>query len=109
MTSRNWRTPMVVLVCACIILCVTFGVRAGFGLFLGPMSQEYQWGRGVFSFSVALQNLAWGVLGALAGGLADRYGTGRVIAGALVCYVLGLIGMALVSSPLAMHFNSGLL
>jgi MFS family permease len=107
MTGRNWRTPTVVLACACTILCVTFGVRAGFGLFLGPMSQEYGWGRGVFSFSVALQQLAWGALGALAGGLADRYGAGRVVAGALVCYVVGLIGMGLVNSPLAMHFYSG--
>jgi MFS family permease len=109
MENRSWRTPLVVLVCGCIIMCISFGVRAGFGLFLQPMSLEYGWGREVFSFSIALQNLAWGALGAVAGGFADRFGPGRVIAGAAVCYVLGLLGMATISSPLGMHINSGLL
>jgi MFS family permease len=109
MENRNWRTPLVVLVCGCLIMCISFGVRAGFGLFLQPMSLEYGWGREVFSFSIALQNLAWGALGAVAGGFADRYGPGRVVAGAAVCYVLGLLGMATISSPLGMHINSGLL
>jgi len=98
-----------VLIAGCLILCIGFGVRAGFGLFLQPMALEYGWGRQVFSLSIAIQNLAWGALGAVAGGFADRYGAGRVIAGAGVAYVLGLIGMSLVETPLGMHVNSGLL
>ncbi|HLS87683.1 MAG TPA: MFS transporter [Burkholderiales bacterium] len=109
MANQAWRTPLVVLVCGCLIMCISFGVRAGFGLFLQPMSLEYGWGREVFSFSIALQNLAWGALGAVAGGFADRYGPGRVVAGAAVCYVLGLAGMASIGTPLGMHINSGLL
>jgi len=103
------RTPALVLACGCIIMTITFGVRAGFGLFLQPMSMEYGWGREVFSLAMALQNLAWGVLGAVAGGVADRYGPGRVIAGAALCYILGLIGMSVISSPIGMYLNSGLL
>src|SRR5258708_19450337 len=98
-----------VLACGCVIMTITFGVRAGFGLFLQPMSLEYGWGREVFSLSMALQNLAWGALGAVAGGMADRYGPGRVFAGAAVCYILGLIGMAVITSPLGIYVNSGLL
>src|SRR3954451_22977434 len=109
MNLQAWRTPAMVLACGCIIMTITFGVRAGFGLFLQPMSLEYGWGREVFSLSMALQNLAWGALRAVMGGLADRYGSGRVIAGAGVCYVLGLIGMSGIASPLGMHLNSGLL
>lgn len=108
-TNSAWRTPIAVLACGCIVMCVTFGVRAGFGLFLQPMSLEYGWGRGVFSLAMALQNLAWGALGAVMGGLADRYGSGRVILAALVCYILGLIGMSVITSPIGMHLNSGLL
>jgi MFS family permease len=103
------RTPALVLACGCIIMTITFGVRAGFGLFLQPMSLEYGWGREVFSLSMALQNLAWGALGAVAGGVADRFGPGRVIVGAAVCYALGLIGMSLITSPLGMYINCGLL
>ena len=109
MTAKNWRTPAVVLVCGCIVMCVTFGVRAGFGLFLQPMSLEYGWGRGVFSLAMALQNLAWGALGAVMGGFADRYGSGRVVLAGLVCYILGLIGMSVISAPVGMYLNAGLL
>src|SRR5258706_8277150 len=109
MTTRGWRTPAMVLACGCIIMTITFGVRAGFGLFLRPMSLEYGWGREVFSLSMVLQNLAWGALGAVAGGVADRYGPGRVIAGAAVCYMLGLIGMSVITSPVGMYLNCGLL
>jgi MFS family permease len=109
MQSASWRTPLVVLICGCLIMTISFGIRAGFGLFLQPISLEYGWGREVFSFSIALQNLMWGALGALAGGLADRYGPGRVVAGGAICYMLGLIGMAYIATPLLMHLNCGLL
>ena len=109
MNTQSWRTPALVLACGCIIMTITFGVRAGFGLFLQPMSMEYGWGREVFSLSMALQNLAWGALGAVAGGVADRYGPGRVLAGAALCYILGLIGMSVISSPIGMYLNCGLL
>jgi MFS family permease len=107
--ERSWRTPLVVLACGCLIMTISFGIRAGFGLFLQPMALEYGWGREVFSFSIALQNLMWGALGAVAGGFADRYGPGRVIAGGAICYMLGLIGLAYIATPLLMHLNCALL
>ncbi|HYG54112.1 MAG TPA: MFS transporter [Burkholderiales bacterium] len=108
MHNASWRTPLVVLVCGCLIMLISFGIRAGFGLFLQPMSLEYGWGREVFSFSIALQNLMWGALGAFAGGFADRYGPGRVIAIGAICYVLGLIGMSFINVPWLMHLNAGM-
>ena len=100
---------MIVLACGAIIMCISFGIRAGFGLFLQPMSLEYGWGREVFSFSIALQNLMWGALGAFAGAFADRYGPGRVVAAGAICYILGLIGLAYIATPWLMHLNAGLL
>ena len=101
MQNASWRTPLVVLVCGCLIMTISFGIRAGFGLFLQPMSLEYGWGREVFSISIALQNLMWGALGAVAGGFADRYGPGRVVAIGAVCYILGLIGLAYIDDAVA--------
>ena len=109
MSLKRLRTPMIVLVCGCVIMCISFGIRAGFGLFMQPISLEHGWGREVFSFSIALQNLMWGVLGALAGGFADRYGPGRVLAIGAICYILGLIGLAVIDVPWLLHLNSGLL
>jgi len=84
-------------------------VRAGMGLYLQPLSLEYGWGREIFSFAMALQNLIWGALGAFAGGFADRYGAGRVVALAGLFYVLGLFGMAVVDTPALMYVSSGFL
>lgn len=101
--------PTVILSCGAIILCLSFGARAGMGLYLQPLSLEYGWGREIFSFAMALQNLIWGALGPFAGGLADRFGAARVVALAGVTYVLGLIGMAVFDTPLLMYVNSGFL
>jgi MFS family permease len=102
-------SPNVILACGAVILCLSFGARAGMGLYLQPLSLEYGWGRQIFSFAIAIQNLAWGALGAFAGGLADRYGAGRVVAGAGVAYVLGLVTMSIVDTPILMYVSSGFL
>jgi hypothetical protein len=58
--AASWRTPTVVLVCGTIILTLALGVRQTFGLFLQPMSAELGWGRGPYSFTLALSKLIWG-------------------------------------------------
>lgn len=109
MSLRPFRNPTVVLVAGCLILCIGFGVRSGFGLFLQPISLENGWGREVFSFAMAIQNLVWGALAPFAGGVADRHGAGRVIAFCGLLYVLGLVMMAFTETPLALHLGSGFL
>src|SRR3990172_5231974 len=109
MRADKLRNPLMVLIACCLILCIGFGVRAGLGLFLQPMSLENHWGRETFSFAMAIQNLVWGALGPFAGGIADRYGNGRVVAFCGLMYVLGLVAMAFTSTPLALHLGSGFL
>ena len=41
---RTWRTPMIILAAGCMIGLIQFGARAGFGLWLDPMSKELGWG-----------------------------------------------------------------
>ena len=106
MNLKNLRTPAMVLACGCVIMCISFGIRAGFGLFMQPLSLEHGWGREVFSLSIALQNLMWGLLGAVAGGFADRFGPGRVVACGAISYILGLIGLATIDTPWLLHLNS---
>jgi len=109
MKLASLRSPASVLIAGSIILCIGFGVRSSFGLFLQPMSLENGWGRETFSIAMAIQNLIWGLLGPFAGGIADRYGAGRVVALCGVAYVLGLIAMAFADTPLALHVGSGVL
>jgi MFS family permease len=109
MKVSSWRNPSTVLAAACLILCIGFGVRSGFGLFLQPMSLENGWGRQTFSFAMAIQNLLWGVFGPFAGGIADRYGAGRVVVLCGIAYVAGLVVMAFTETALALHVGSGFL
>jgi len=105
----DWRTPSVVLACGGMILMLALGTRQGFGLFLVPMSVDLGWGREVFSFAIALQNLVWGFAMPFAGAVADRYGAGRVLAVGGLAYGLGLAAMAQSTSALAFDFAAGLL
>ena len=57
---------------------MSFGPRSSLGFFLTPISAANHWGRDVFAFALALQNLLWGIGQPLAGMIADRFGAGRV-------------------------------
>jgi MFS family permease len=105
----GWRTPMVVLICGCVISTVTFGPRSSLGFFLTPMSQANHWDREVFSFAFAIQNLLWGIGQPFAGGIADRFGANRVIMLGAAMYVLGLALMAHATSPIALDLSAGVL
>lgn len=86
-TSRMWM----VIACTATIMTIAMGLRAGFGLFVKPISAEFGVGRELFSFAVAVQNLIWGAASPFFGALADRHGAARVgVVGALL-YVAGLI------------------
>jgi len=107
--ARTWRTPMIILIFSTIVMMVSFGTRSGFGLFLQPISSDLGWGREVFAFSVAIQNLFWGLSQPIAGGIADKYGSGRVIAGCTVILALGLYLMSHASTPGEMTLTAGIL
>jgi len=104
-----WRKSFWLITGAALILFLALGIRHGFGLFLTPMSQELGWGREVFAFAMALQNLAWGVAQPFAGALADRYGARRtVIVGGLL-YTVGLVLMGYADTALSLSLSAGLL
>jgi len=108
-TSVGWRTPAVVVACGCLIAMISFGPRSSLGFFLTPLSQANHWGRDVFAFAVAVQNLLWGIGQPFAGGIADRFGTNRVLCVGAVFYALGLVIMAHSSTPEELSLSAGVL
>src|ERR1700743_3352134 len=90
-SAATWRTPLVIIVCGCLISMLTFGPRSTFGFFMQPMSREFSWGRDVFGLAVAIQNLLWGIGQPIAGAIADRFGTVRVLSAGALLYAAGLI------------------
>ncbi|SHN00882.1 MFS transporter [Phytopseudomonas punonensis] len=107
--SSLQRTGICLMVGASLILALSLGTRHGFGLFLSPMSADFGWGRGVFAFAIALQNLIWGIAQPFTGALADRFGAQRAIIVGGVLYAAGLVLMGLADSPLSLSLSAGLL
>ena len=105
----GWRTPLVVIVCGCVIAMVSFGPRSSLGFFLTPLSSANGWGREVFAFAVAIQNLLWGIGQPFAGAVADRFGTNRVLIAGSLFYAAGLALMAMSTSPGMITLSAGVL
>ncbi len=80
-----------VLFCGAMIVTMSMGIRHGFGLWLQPITMDRGWSRETFAFALAIQNLAWGLAGPLAGAIADRFGALRVLFIGSVLYGLGLV------------------
>jgi MFS family permease len=105
----TWRTPLVIVICGCLIGLLTFGPRSSLGFFMQPMSRDLSWGRDVFALALAIQNLLWGIGQPIAGAIADRFGTLRVISVGALMYAAGLIMMRYSTTPLSLDVSAGLL
>ena len=105
----TWRTPAVVIVCGCVIAALAFGPRSTLGFFLTPMSSANHWGRDVFAFALAVQNLLWGAAQPVAGAIADRFGATRVLSLGALLYALGLVLMAHSNSTAMLDLSAGAL
>jgi len=96
------RAPLFtsVLIVSCIIIVVSFAVRASFGVFQIPIAEQFNWARSEFSIAIAIQNLAWGVGQPIFGAIAEKIGDRKaIIIGALI-YTVGLVLSAWSVTPL---------
>jgi MFS family permease len=108
-TIASWRTPALVIGFGSLIALIAFGPRSTLGFFLTPLSSANHWGRDVFAFALALQNLLWGVGQPLGGIVADRFGSVRVLCGGALLYALGLVLMAHSTSAPMLDLSAGVL
>lgn len=107
--NKNQAAYMPIIISGCVLVLLSFGYRAGFGLFLQPISEARDWGRDVLALALAVQNLAWGVFAIIAGGLVDKYGNLKVLLSGVFCYAIGMLAMAYSTSELAITSTAGLL
>ncbi|MGR3362604.1 MAG: MFS transporter [Maritimibacter harenae] len=98
---NNARLVSPVLVAGCIIIMVSFAIRASFGVFQIPIADEFGWARAEFSFAIAVQNLAWGIGQPIFAAIAEKVGDRKaIILGALV-YAAGLVASSFAMTPAA--------
>ena len=100
-SKSNLFTP--VLIVGCLIIMVSFAVRASFGVFQIPIAEEFNWLRAEFSLAIAIQNLAWGIGQPIFGALAEKIGDRKAIIMGAVIYAAGLVLSAGATTPFEMQ------
>ncbi len=79
---------------AAALMAVLMGSRSSMGLFVGPINTATALGAATISLAFALSQLAWGAAQPVAGMLASRHGTARVV---VAGGVLSAAGLALIT------------
>lgn len=93
-----------VLIVGCIIIMTGFAIRASFGVFQIPISQEFGWLRSEFSLAIAIQNLAWGIGQPIFGAVAEKLGDRKAIVMGALFYAAGLVASSFATTPGAHQF-----
>jgi len=104
----SWKAILVVF-CSSLVILLSMGTRQSFGLFQTPISETFGIGIAAFSLSLAMQNLIWGISQPVVGALADKFGSGRVIAVAGALQSLGLVWLAHADQIWELHASAGIL
>ena len=81
-----------------VVLFGTAGSRFSFGVFLRPLTEEFDWSRGSLSGALAVAGLATGLLRPVAGMLSDRYDARHIAAVGLVLGGVALLALSQIDS-----------
>ena len=96
------------LTCGFLIGSISFGARAGMGLFLNDISVSFFDNKtAILSLSLAIQNLVWGAVAPFAGTFADKYGSGKSLALGAIVYAAGMALIPHSTAPILMHVTAG--
>ncbi len=100
---------VLILAAAATITAATFGIRMATGLFVGPINTQTGLGLVAVSFAYGVGQLVWGLAQPIAGAIADRHGTGRVVAGGIVMVAAGIALVPFAGTTLMLTFALGIL
>lgn len=85
------RRQLWIIAAAGLVFALIFGVRQSVALFIGPINSATGLGIAAISLAFACAQLMWGITQPIAGAVADKYGTGRVVAAGAVLVMLGTV------------------
>ena len=85
------RRQLAIITAAGLVFALIFGVRQSVALFISPINSATGLGIASISLAFAVAQLMWGVTQPIAGAVADKYGTGRVVATGAVLVMLGTV------------------
>src|SRR3954470_14781814 len=85
------RTLLLLIVLSGLIISLCMGLRQSLGLFMRPMGADLGISAAAFGFSIALQNIVWGLAQPFAGAVADKHGPRPVIVTTALVFAAGLL------------------
>jgi predicted MFS family arabinose efflux permease len=92
------RAMLVLVILSGIIISICMGLRQSLGLFMRPITLEFGISAATFGFSIALQNIVWGLSQPFVGALADRYGARPILISTAFVYAAGLLLMVVANT-----------
>jgi MFS family permease len=107
--KRSLMTPDLIIAAGCLTAIITFGPRASLGQFQLPILGDFPISSATFSTAMALQYLFWGLGQPFAGAMADKYGTGKVLAFGAIFYALALWLMVYSRTDVTFMLTQGVL
>ena len=91
--ADNRRALLFLVLLSGVIISICMGLRQSLGLFMTPMTLDFGISAATFGFSIALQNIVWGLSQPFVGAAADRYGARPVLILTALVYAAGLLLM----------------
>jgi predicted MFS family arabinose efflux permease len=104
-SARFW--PLVLAAAA--IMLVTMGIRQSMGLLVAPIDAATGLGVASISFALAVAQLMWGAIQPIAGAVADRWGTDRVLVAGILILAAGCALAPLIPGQFGLIFSIGIL
>lgn len=105
----TYRRPVFLVIFAAFVIAgLSMGIRQNFGLLLKPITGDLGFNREAFGLSMALQQIFWGLGQPLAGAIADKFGSMRVLVAGAVFYAFGLVLMSGAKTSFDLDLGAGL-
>jgi MFS family permease len=94
---------------AFLALCLSYGVRYSFGVFVHPMFKEFGWPMSVISTAASVNILVYSVTGVFCGRLADRIAPRWMMTAGSVLTAIGFYFLVHAETPAGLYLSYGLL
>jgi len=94
---------------AFLVLCLSYGVRYSFGVFVHPMFKEYGWPMSVISASASVNILVYSISGIFCGRLADRIAPKWMMTAGSVLTAIGFYFLIHAQTPVGLYLSYGIL
>jgi len=108
-SARPGMSLTIVIIAGCLMAMISMGVRSSFGLFVDGAPGAIGVTSGDFGLALGWQNLLWGLIGAYAASLVDRFGPMWVLIAGALMYGLGMLGMLTLQSTFWTYMLLGVL